>query len=289
MKSEQDFFTQIGERGQHHDCADGSRIYYYRTGKGTTPMLFLHNLRGQAELHHKILPAFVEKYDCILLDLPGHGRSSMDVGVSYTADYIIRQVIGFIKDLDLEGIRVVGQSIGATIALSLGARIPEKLRSIFASNPYDEGLIIGGPLGKVVSYFGQFSPIVTQLESRLLLKILMREGFYNKANYEARFLELQRKTALHYRGFARVFHSLLANQRTWNEVRINDYPGIPAHLPVFLHYGNQDWSPRWVRPVNAKKVGGNKNVQFTDQTGHFAFLDCPHKMIELITSFDEQP
>ena len=275
-------FETIGVDGEDFQASDGNRIYVYNTGGKSRPMLFLHTLRTQAEFHHKVLPAFVEDHDCYLLDWPGHGRSSKDPSAAYTADYMVGQIAEFIAARDLKDLVLVGESIGGTGVLSLAARIPERVRSVYASNPYDAGLIIGKPAGKAVSWLGQHLSVVTKDEMRPITKYLMGGGFYDTSRLEDRFVDLISNNARNDKNFGAAFHSLLAHQKTWHGIRTNDYPRIPEDLPVVLHYGRQDWSPDWVREDNEKKLGGDLKVVVNDRVGHFSFLEAPQHMIGLI-------
>ena len=280
--NENDAFELIGEKGNYFQTKDGNHIYFYSEENGKNPMLFLHTLRTQAEFHHKILPAFAEDYDCYLLDWPGHGRSSKSLNVAYTAQYMVSQIIEFIEAKDLKNLVLAGESIGGTGVLSLATKIPERIKSIYASNPYDEGLVIGKLAGKIVSLLGGRFSVVNKDEVRPITKFLIGGGFYNSSQLEDKFLNLISNNAKTQENFGAALHSFLANQKTWHEIRKNDYPKIPKYLPVFLLYGEQDWSSKWVRKENAQNLGGNLEVITKDKVGHFSFLECPEHIIGII-------
>lgn len=280
-------FELIGKSGEYLETKDGNRIYFYNNGNGKSPMLFLHTLRTQAEFHHKILPAFVEDYNCFVLDWPGHGRSSKDPKTAYTAQYMIGQIIEFIEAKNLSNIVLVGESIGGTGVLSLAAKIPERIKSVYASNPYDEGLIIGKPIGRVISWLGERFSFIGKDEMRPITKLLMRGGFYDKSRFEEKFLDLISNNGKTAENFGVAFNSVLANQKSWHEVRKNDYPGIPKDLPVVLQYSQQDWSSQWVRKENEKNLGGDLKVIIKEKAGHFSFLECPEHIIEVIKSGED--
>lgn len=282
MINEKTVFEKIGTEGKYFSTKDGSSLYYYNTGKGKTPMLFLHTLRTQAEFHHKVLPAFVKDYDCFLLDWAGHGRSSKNISIQYTAQYMISQIIEFIETKNLKNIVVVGESIGATSALALAALIPERIKSVYASNPYDEGLIIGKPMGKIVSWLAQHFSFVGKEEARPITKLLIGGGFYNKSRFEEKFLDLISNNAINAKNFGTAFNSVLANQKSWHEIRKKNYHQIPQNINITLCYSKQDWSSKWVRKTNAELIGGNLEVIHKDRVGHFSFLECPEHIIEVI-------
>ena len=239
-------FTAIGSDGSYFQASDGSQLYFYQTGNGKSPMLFLHTLRTQAEYHHKMIVGFEGDYDCIATDWPGHGRSSKEADRAYDAEYMIGQIIEFIKVKQLTELVVVGESIGATAALALAARIPDRIKSVYASNPFDAGLIIGKPAGRAVSWLGARVSAVTRDEVRPITKFVIGGGFADRAKLEDRFVDLISSNAKNNPEFGHVFHSVLAHQKSWHQVRKSDYPKIPNSIPVTLMYSHKDWSSGWV-------------------------------------------
>lgn len=280
-------FEMIGTDGNYFQTKDGNQLYYFNTGGDKSPMLFMHTLRTQAELHYKLLPTFTQDYDCYVLDWPGHGRSNKNLNLDYTAEYFVEKAIEFIEAKDLKDLILVGESIGATASLAIAARIPERIRSVYASNPFDEGFIIGAFAGKVVSWLGGLFPRVTQDEKRGITRFVIGGGFHDRSRLEDRFMDLISQIAVSDKNYGYVFHSMLANQKTWHEIRKLDYPKIPKNLPVTLHYSDYDWSAKWVRKENKERIGGDLIVVKSDQVGHFSFLERPDKIIAAIKNRED--
>ena len=69
-------------------------------------------------------------------DLPGHGYSDIPE-TDLEPELFVRTVGGFLDELDLEDVVVVGESIGATIGLLLAARGHPRVKRVVAINPYD--------------------------------------------------------------------------------------------------------------------------------------------------------
>ena len=89
---------------------------------------FLHGFMGTAETHFsKQIAYFEDKYELILLDLPGHGNSPVEAPENYfenTLDYIITQIKN-----NGEGC-IVGLSLGASLAIHIASRVPELVKGI---------------------------------------------------------------------------------------------------------------------------------------------------------------
>jgi pimeloyl-ACP methyl ester carboxylesterase len=99
-------------------------------------VLLLHTLRTQLEYFLPLIEAIGPGFDLVAPDLPGHGRSSAPA-VEYTATYFTDAVAQFLDEADLDEAIVVGESIGASIALALAAREPGRFRHVVALNTYD--------------------------------------------------------------------------------------------------------------------------------------------------------
>src|SRR6267378_5007962 len=115
----------------------GGELRLLRTGRGPTVVL-LHTLRTQLEYFIPLIRALDQDLEIVAPDLPGHGRSSAPQG-DYTAGYFTDAIEQFLDRLDLRSVLLVGESIGASIALALGARTNPRLAGVVAINPYDYG------------------------------------------------------------------------------------------------------------------------------------------------------
>ena len=95
-------------------------VNFIRQGAGR-PLLLVHGLGGSWRSWMTILPALSEMRDVVALDLPGHGETTA-VASSGTFRGLADSVETFIGDQGLEGIDIVGSSLGARIVLELARR-----------------------------------------------------------------------------------------------------------------------------------------------------------------------
>jgi pimeloyl-ACP methyl ester carboxylesterase len=110
--------------------------YYYEIHGQGEPLLLLHGGLMSSASFHPLLPALTDKHRVILVDLHGHGRTTLgDRPIS---------IVGNAKDLDalLEKLGVpqtdvVGYSFGGGTALQLAANHPKRVRKlVIMSAPY---------------------------------------------------------------------------------------------------------------------------------------------------------
>jgi pimeloyl-ACP methyl ester carboxylesterase len=69
------------------------------------------------------------------LDLPGFGGSSKPPRAPYSAPWFAEAVCGVMDALEIEAAHLVGNSMGGRVALEIGLRWPERVRSIAALCP----------------------------------------------------------------------------------------------------------------------------------------------------------
>jgi pimeloyl-ACP methyl ester carboxylesterase len=105
----------------------GAKVAMRRGGAGE-PLLFLHGAEGLAEWP-EILDRLAETYDVIAPDLPGFGRSPITPNVDDIGD-VAYLLLDTLDKLNLEGVRVVGHSLGGWAALEAAIRSCARFRSL---------------------------------------------------------------------------------------------------------------------------------------------------------------
>jgi 2-succinyl-6-hydroxy-2,4-cyclohexadiene-1-carboxylate synthase len=87
---------------------------------GRPALVFLHGFLGSSEDWRDVTDALSDRFYCIAIDLPGHGRS---VGRGPSAAYLfhvaIEGVAGVMQELGLRDATLVGYSMGGRVALAL--------------------------------------------------------------------------------------------------------------------------------------------------------------------------
>src|SRR5947209_1452572 len=126
------------------------QIRYLRTGSGR-PLVLLHTLRTQLDYFLPLLRELGQGFDVLVPDLPGHGHSSAPA-IEYTAKYFTDSIEQFLDACDLKDVVLVGESIGASIALGLAARQNPRITRVVALNPYDYGHWGGIRRSSVLAY-----------------------------------------------------------------------------------------------------------------------------------------
>jgi len=262
---------------------NGAAVRYCRRGDGR-PVVLLHPLRMQLEyfdsLRSELSDADVE---LIAADLPGHGHSGAPA-VDYTASYFTTAVEALLDYLNVVDAIVVGESIGASIGLSLAARHCSRVAGVVAFNPYDYGRWGGirrsSTTGNIVfttMLLPVIGPVVAQAGTKGVLRRVLDGGLYDPRHLSPQLVgELYQSGRRP--GHGRALRSLSRNWRSWISAR-DRYPAI--QIPVTLAYGEHDWSNDDERDANRRSIPAVRASTIRD-CGHFSSLEKPAHVTALI-------
>ncbi|HVF11853.1 MAG TPA: alpha/beta fold hydrolase [Actinomycetota bacterium] len=127
----------IGRPTHHHHSfsvmASGVKTFFIEAGKGP-PVILLH---GLGATNASFLPTFMElakDHHVIAPDLPGHGDTGKPVR-RYHAGFFARWLDGFVTELGLDKVTLIGNSMGGRIALEFGLRHPDKVSALILVCP----------------------------------------------------------------------------------------------------------------------------------------------------------
>jgi pimeloyl-ACP methyl ester carboxylesterase len=107
---------------------DGIELHYVSAGRGPVTLL-VHGLGGFAESWHRTLAALEPYSRVIALDLPGFGQSTKPVR-PYTLSFFAQVVEELVEVLEVERVRLVGHSLGGSVALAFALAHPERVERL---------------------------------------------------------------------------------------------------------------------------------------------------------------
>lgn len=111
----------------------GAKIYYAIYGKGqpgADPVILLHGGLGNSDHFAFQMPALVDRFQVIVIDSRGQGRSTLTKAkLSYHA--MGEDVVAVMDKLDVKRAALVGWSDGGEIALDLAIHSPDRVAKIF--------------------------------------------------------------------------------------------------------------------------------------------------------------
>lgn len=112
----------------------GNKIFYEEAGSGA-PLLLLHGNTASSAMFTDAAKMYSKHFRVILIDFLGHGRS--DRLPEFPADlwfYEAEQVIALLKEKGLKGVKLIGSSGGALVAINAALEAPELISKVIADS-----------------------------------------------------------------------------------------------------------------------------------------------------------
>jgi pimeloyl-ACP methyl ester carboxylesterase len=244
----------------------------------------LHTVRTQAEHFRHLIPLVQERYTVYALDLPGMGYSQIVSGASYQEPAMRAAVKKLIAQLDLRDVTLLGESMGAVLAITTAADLAERVQRVVAINPYDYAggiarssllarLIVTGVLAPGVG------PMLARLEPKPIMRAVLSGGVVDKTALRADYLDELLKVGRR-PGYPTVARAVYANLPSLVAAR-SRYAEVSA--PVHLIYGEKDWSRPSDRQANRQLLPTAEFIQVPN-AGHFIALERPDVPANLLNS-----
>lgn len=129
--------TPIPE-GQYAETPGGLRLHYHESGGGE-PVVFLHGsgpgASGYSNFKHNYPVFAAAGYRALAPDLPGYGLSDKPEDVEYSNDFFVETMHGFVRELGLGRVTLLGNSLGGAIALGYVLAHPDDVSRLILMAP----------------------------------------------------------------------------------------------------------------------------------------------------------
>jgi pimeloyl-ACP methyl ester carboxylesterase len=262
--------------------ADGTRLRYVRAGSGRPVLILLHTVRTQLDHFQLVIPKILGAFTVYAIDFPGMGWSDITPGAPYGEPALRRAIVELVTTLDHADVILAGESMGATVSLTAATELEDRVRRVVAFNPYDYSRGVGRANRVASIYVGSarlpaIGPVVTRIESKPALGIVMRGGLFDGSKLPDHYLAELRRVGRR-RGYPRVARQVFRNVNSMIAARAL-YARVTA--PVTLIYGDHDWSRVPEREANLALLRGARSISLPD-TGHFAALEQPARVAEIL-------
>ena len=272
------FLEPVGAR----DHGQG-RLRYLTGGQGA-PLVMLHTVRTQAEHFRHVIPLVQQRYTVYALDLPGMGYSEIVPGASYEEPAMRAAVRRLVTQLDLRDVTLLGESMGAVLALTTAGDLPDRVNRVVAVNPYDYAggitrssllarLIVSGVVAPGIG------PVLARQEPKPVMRAILAGGLHDptalREDYLDELLRVGRRP-----GYPTVARAVYRSLPGLVAARAR-YPEVAA--PVHLVYGARDWSRASDRQANRRQLPDAEYTELPD-VGHFVALERPDVPADLLNA-----
>jgi pimeloyl-ACP methyl ester carboxylesterase len=267
----------------------GERIAVRDEGQdsGGEALLLIHGMAGSSLAWREIVPLLAKKYRVIAPDLLGHGQSSKP-RTDYSLGAFAVGLRDVLDELGVGSATVVGQSLGGGIAMQFMYQHPDYCRRLV--------LISSGGLGQEV---GLILRLLAAPGAELVMPIIappvvLRAGNSVRSWLSSRGLRSPRGAEMWsaYSSFAdrQTRDAFLRTLRS-----VVDYRGqsvsalnrlnLREDMPTLAIWGEQDAIIPVEHAYSALKARPNCRLEVLPGVGHFAQVEAPGAVAELIDDF----
>ncbi|MGE0216826.1 alpha/beta hydrolase [Mycolicibacterium sp.] len=253
----------------------GIRWAYTERGGGP-PVIFLHGTLTSSAMYAGVIDALCDRYRCIAVDLPGHGRSGFDPD-GWTADDVVAGVTALVSAIGCGPATLVGLSQGGAVALRVALAHPGIVTAVVT-----QGAGPDGPAPEAVAVLTAVGCILA-----------------SGAEDERRAAATELQSAFHAAGWLRrhprqaqdELAVILAQDRRAVALATRvpgTYTSIENELghircPALIMWGEEDprafWGPRMVTAMPAARL------VTVAHAGHHMVSDAPAQCVEEIGRF----
>jgi len=260
-------------------------LHQVRRGSGR-PLLLIHGLGSSWRSWSPILPALEAEREVIAVDLPGFGETRPlpgEVSIATLADALE----DFLSRHGLDGVDVVGSSMGARLTLELARR--EKVSAVVALDPGGfwtdrQRRVFGASIGASVRLVRALQPVLPMLTGNPVGRMLLFGQF------SARPWALDPDVARRELRSFDASPSLDAALRAL--VHGPPQAGMPpgtARAPIVIGWGRRDLVCLPSQAALAIERFPDARLHWFDACGHFPQWDRPEETIRLILDTTDRP
>jgi pimeloyl-ACP methyl ester carboxylesterase len=249
----------------------------YENKETTKWVTFIHGAGGSSSMWFRQIRSFKEKFNVLLIDLSGHGKSKSrfheNSKEGYTFELITGDIVEVLNSLSIEKSHFIGVSLGTIIVRDLADRYPNLVESLVLAGAIlkfnirsNMLMIFGNILRSIVPYI-----LLYKLEAFIIMP--------KKNHRESRLLlvkeckKLNQKEFIRWCKLTRGIKKILKSQRQ-----------IDIEIPSLYIMGAED---SIFLPSVRKSVSSFLNAQLSiiENSGHVVNIDQPNKFNERVIKF----
>ncbi len=266
---------------------DGVRIHYIDEGRGE-PVLLLHGNPTWSYLYRKMVPPLVKAgLRAVAPDLMGFGLSDKPHDRRYTFSEHADIIAGFITQLGLKKLTLVGQDWGGPIGLDYAVKHKENIARLVLMNTFVEPPAGLPPLFRLLCRTPVLSDVVVRRLDRFRKGMLSRGTFTNltkdvRREYLARHPDYASRI-----GVAKFLKLIPLSPRAeaYAPLRAIHDEMLQWKAPVLLLYADNDIAFGEETGQRLQRSLPNARLVIVEQAGHFLQEDRPDFLADAIIRF----
>ncbi|PIE20169.1 MAG: hypothetical protein CSA66_01280 [Proteobacteria bacterium] len=261
---------------------DGRRVAYTDSGGAGPPLLFVHPWAGNLAIWDAVAPRFEGRFRVLRVDLPGHGKSEGLAG-AYGVEAVAASVTGLVDALDLDGVTLIGNSLGGGVALAVVRDRPQRVARLVLVDALGGGAVPGLFAVFIRTYFTP--AMFAGVDDGLVELFSDWFVFEHDTAGNRRFLSdlLSTRAGAEGWAWARAVADTLRDAV--------DYDATPwlgdVAAPTLVVWGDDDWVIWSAHAQHLAERIPDARLVVLDDCGHMPEVDCPQALAEALDTFLE--
>jgi len=256
---------------------NGAELYYEDSGGGGEAIVFSHGLLWNTALFAPQVAALKARYRCICYDHRGQGQSADATGPEIGMDLLTADAVALIGALRLGKVHFCGLSMGGFVAMRLGARHPDLVRSIILCETSADAEPVENAskykrLNFVARWFG-LGLVVNQV-----LPIMFSQSSLKDPSRAADQAAWKRQMSGNRRSIWRAVNGVIHRAGVFDEL-------ARIQAPTLVIVGDEDVA---TVPAKAERIAGAiKGAQLVriPKAGHSSTVEQPDAVNKAISNF----
>jgi pimeloyl-ACP methyl ester carboxylesterase len=249
------------------------RIFYQTFGKRENPpLLLIHGLGSNHQDWNLQIPAFIDLFFIISIDLRGHGKSDKPKQLNRIRDHA-KDCIACLDHLSMDRCHILGLSLGCFTGFELGIHFPERVLSFISVN--GSASVVMKSLKQKLSGISRLLTIIFQNTRAMGRKIANNVFPFENQQKLRQLVENQIAS-----NSKRAYLSALLGLAGWNmESQISK-----IKCPVLLITAEYDYTP-----IQAKrdliKLLDNATLKIVSESHHLVNIEKSSEFNSIVLNF----
>ncbi len=249
-------------------------------GKSHLPvMIFLHGFLGSLEDWLPLASRLSLDYQCLLLDLPGHGNTETSRASDYSISATAKSLIEFLDGQNIERSVLVGYSMGGRLALYLAVHYPHYFEKVILESTSPGMQMSNERLARRISD----ERLANEMENMSTENFLQKwydQPLFNSLRTHPKFEELlrQRISNNSVNWSASLLGMGVGRQPSlWNKLE-------NLNMPILILAGEKDQKFRNIA-FQMKELNPDFSISIIPQCGHVIHVEDEYRFYSEVNKF----
>ena len=261
-------------------------IHYHDVGQGPC-LLLIHGsgpgVTGWANYQGN-LEFFAAKFRCLVIDLPGYGKSDPIAGEPVSG--CVTACLNFLKALEISSVHLIGNSLGGIVASHIAATEQDLVKSFTTIGGIGLNIFTAFP-GEGLNLLTAFTEEPNKKTITAWLKSMVYDpSIVTEELIESRFIQATEPKTLETTKqiYAReAIQAIADTRRQFATKTIEHLPNITA--PTLITWGRDDRVSPMDICLIPMRIIPNCELHIFPKCGHWAMIECKEQFESLVMSF----